>query len=140
MRTDTEAPGGAAFSGHLGPLKVLDGSRLQLAYRPASPSDFTPEAKLYLESQDGSLQPAGVEPLAAAAKSAETADLIIFEPLVGHDLVLPEGRSRLVVVIGQKDHLPNMEEIREAIAAGGTEPSFWKNWQVLLQPVFKVAP
>lgn len=114
-----------------GPLQAIDGAPLQIGLIADSPPEQSPTFALYLQLEDGALQPVDLE----LDRRQETSGEWYFEPVVGVHLRLPPGESRLILVVGQDGQMPSAEELRQAVGRGGEASG--EDWQVLLIPVVK---
>ena len=131
-----EPASGSRSSGQIaeaqrGPLQAIDGAPLQIGLIANSPPEHPPAFALYLQLEDGALQPVDLE----LDRQQETSGEWYFEPVVGEHLRLPPGESRLILVVGQEGQMPSAEELRQAVGRGGEASG--EDWQVLLIPVVK---
>lgn len=90
------------------------------------------EAKLFLLEPGGRLTESRALPKIENGGAA-----VLFVPLIGGDLPLPVGPSKLVVVLARPGKFPTSAEIAAAAAA---PPAHGKYWQVLVRDVELTVP
>ncbi len=106
-------------------LQLAPGNQLRLLMTPATEAGEPVDTRLFLQS------PAHPTPEALALDSAlvrtAASGAIRIQATVGDDLLLPPGTSRLLVVVGRSDALPQADRLADLLGDyGGVDGGAWQ--------------
>jgi hypothetical protein len=118
MRGEAPPPAAAPFA---------QGNHFRLVLTPATRVEGEVVARGYV-FRDG--EPA---PFVAPAPRISDDGAVLIEGEVGHDVQLPQGNARLLVVVGREAKLPDPRALAEQLGAAGQEQS--DDWAAWMLPV-----
>ncbi|MEO0425313.1 MAG: hypothetical protein AAF184_23455 [Pseudomonadota bacterium] len=106
-------------------VAVAPGNQLRLLMTPGTESEAQVSARLYLQASTQTTPQA--LPLDASLVRTSPSGAVRIEARVGEQLPLPNGSSRLLIVVGQEDALPTAATLAGLIGEyGGVDGGQWQ--------------
>lgn len=133
---DLLAEGGAGMRGGTDPaptepIALRPGETLRLILTPADPVDADLDVQLWRLDEDRATQ------VAVPALTISPSGSVRIEGRLGESIVLPPGEQRLLIVLGQRDHMPRVRRVERVLGDGAVaSDDAWVAWtvDVLVEP------
>lgn len=100
---------------------------VELIFKASVPPGKNTAARLYTFGADAKLQLTSLRPAIDSDGSK-----VMFDPILGKDLILSPGRWELVVVISRPGKFPDDAALLEAVKSNGNAEKYW---QVIVTPI-----